>query len=317
MHISFLDADTLGELDYQLINKTATSIDRYSSDEFRQNPAAALENANVVITNKVVIGEAELALAKQLKLVCVAATGYNNVDLQACQKAGVKVCNVKGYSTDSVAQHVFALLLNWASRISDYNRTSFNGEWVRSRNFSLLNYATFELAGKTLGIIGYGDTGQATANIGRAFGMQVLIAERQGENELRAGRTPFWQVVEQADILSLHCPLTEQNMHMVNRAFLERMQADAILVNVARGGLINEHDLCQALQDNLIQAALLDGLSVEPPPREHPLLQKRLDNLSITPHTAWATLEARQRLLNQIANNISDFLAGNYDNMLV
>lgn len=317
MHISFLDADTLGELDFQQINNTATSVDHYSTAEFRKNPALALKNADVVVTNKIVISEKELLLAPNLKLICVAATGYNNINLPACKNAGVKVCNVKGYSTHSVAQHVFALLLNWASRITQYNNASFNGQWSASDHFSFLKYPTFELAGKTLGIIGYGDTGQATASIAKAFGMQVMIAEREGANSLRTGRLPYWHVVENADVISLHCPLNESNQGSVNQEFLQRMPTHAILVNVARGGLINEQDLLAALKHKNIQAALLDGLSVEPAPKDHPLLQTKLKNLTITPHTAWATQEARQRLLNSIADNIQAFKNGDFANMLV
>lgn len=309
MKCAFLDVDTVGDVDFSQIQQVTGAFTRYTKAEFEQNSEAILADIEVIITNKVVINEDRLKLAPNLKLICVAATGYNIIDLTACEKHQVVVCNVTNYATNTVAQHVFALLLSWANQIKQYHQASVDGTWQRSQFFCLLDFPIFELAGKTLGIIGYGASGQKVAEIAKAFGMKVLIAERENATDLRPERTEYKTVLAQADIISLHCPLTAENANFINTEFFQQLKPNCILVNTARGGLINEEALYNALSKQQIQAALLDGLSVEPAPHEHILIKSKLPNLIITPHTAWASQEARQVLIDEIAINIQAFIA--------
>ncbi|MER2494083.1 D-2-hydroxyacid dehydrogenase [Catenovulum sediminis] len=317
MNVIFADADTLGEVDYTLLKNQCDNLTLLSKNAFLADKNVYLQQADVIISNKVNLNAEDFIIAKKLKLICVAATGYNNIEIAACKSANIAVYNVQGYSTVSVAQHVFAMLLNWANQISRYHAASIDGRWENSPNFSLLDYPIFDLQDKKLGIIGFGATGQATAQLAQAFGMQVLIAERPNRQTIRAGRIAFDTVLQQADIISLHCPLTNDNQKMVNKDFLAQMQPSAILINAARGGLIDEEALALALKENRIQAALLDGLSIEPPPKGHVLLDKSLHNLILTPHTAWSSQQARQRLVNIIAHNIENFKLDKSTNRIV
>ncbi|EWH10126.1 glycerate dehydrogenase [Catenovulum agarivorans DS-2] len=303
--IVFADADSVGDVNFASLQQQG-QLQLINKQDFDTNPSHYVDDAHILITNKVVVDEQLLKQAKQLKLICVAATGYNNIDLQACNQYGITVTNVKDYSTLAVAQHTFALLLSWLNKPSQYHQLSTNGSWAYSQHFCLLDLPIADLAGKTLGIIGYGNIGQSVHKIAEAFGMQVLVAERKGQS-VREGRHTLEQVISQADIISLHCPLTANNSKLVDQQFLCQMKDSAILVNTARGGLIDESALLNALQQKHIQAALLDGLTTEPPAQDDPLLNANLDNLLVSPHVAWASINSRQKLVDEIALNIQSF----------
>jgi glycerate dehydrogenase len=276
---------------------------------------AALADAEVVVSNKVWLGAQQLAMAPKLKLVCIAATGTNNIDLSAAAKRGVAVCNVRAYATPSVVQHVFALLLSLTTHLDSYRESVRRGDWSRSPFFCLFGESIRELRGRTLGIIGYGELGRAVAGIAHAFGMKVLLAARD-ESDTREGRLPLHELLPRLDVLSLHCPLTETNRNLIGANELALMKADAVLINTARGGLVDEAALLDALQNHRLAGAALDVLEKEPPAEGNALIKAGLPNLIVTPHIAWASRESRQRLVDEIALNISAFTGGNIRNQV-
>lgn len=306
----FLDAGTLpGELDWI---RLTDSLDQW---QWHHNIAPdavanAIADVDVVVTNKVVLNADRLAMAKRLKLICVSATGVNNVDLSAAREYGIDVVNVAGYATESVCQQVFAFILGRATRVADYDRLVKNGGWTESEFFCRLDYPIEQMAGQTLVIVGGGDIGDAVANAGRAFDMHVVIAERPGAETIREGRTPFPEALAAADVLTLHCPLTEATSGLIDTDALGRMKPTAMLVNTARGGLVDSAALANALRAGTIASAAIDVLEAEPPPAEHPLLADDIPNLTITPHSSWASHTARQRILDQLATQIEAFTEG-------
>lgn len=287
--------------------------------------ARRIADAAVAITNKVVIEAAEMDAATALRLVCIAATGTNNVDLDAARARGIAVTNVTGYATPAVVQHVFALLLDWAVGLRARTAVVRTGAWSASPHFCLLPDTAAgerpirELAGLRLGIVGHGELGRAVARTAAAFGMQVLIAQRPGTEHgpPPPGRLPLPELLAQVDVLSLHCPLAENTRGLIGAAELETMQPGALLINTARGGLVDEAALAAALRRGHLGAAALDTLSLEPPPLDHPLLAPDIPNLAITPHVAWASAAARQRLVDEVAANIRAFAAGERRNRVV
>ena len=318
--VVFLDAATYGDISLNRFSErwdcTAHQVTN-PSDTIRR-----LDGHAIAVTNKVAIGEAVLASAgaRELKLIAVAATGTDIIDREAAIKYGVKVCNVPGYATQSVAQFTMALILEMATRAHCYGQAVKNGDWQKSPIFALLNYPAIELSGKTLGIVGYGNIGQRVAQMARAFGMKVLVAARPGVGQpVPACRTPIEQLLRQADVVSLHCPLTPETTHIINRSSLALMKPTAFLINTARGPLVDEEALIQALRDRRLAAAALDVISREPPPPDHPVIlaAAELDNLIVTPHTAWSAREARARLLWEVEQNISAFLKGQDRNRVV
>jgi len=281
---------------------------------------AAIADKEIVVSNKVEIGRAEMEQAKALKLICVAATGTNNIDLQAARELGVEVCNVTAYATASVVQYVFTTLLSLQSRLPEYQQAVQQGGWSASEMFCLLDYPFHELQGKNLGIVGYGELGQAVANVAKAFGMNVLVAKRN-ENDQRENRIALDEMLGQCHVLSLHCPLTAETENLITMRQLALLPDDAILINTARGGVVNEKDLLEALDKKMIAAAVVDVLTIEPPPEDHILLNADGVNqpgsrLIVTPHIAWASVESRQRMIDQVAHNISEFLAGRPRNIV-
>jgi glycerate dehydrogenase len=306
----FLDDHTLtdGDLDLQALRDT---LDEWV---FRGTTAAAdvmeaIRDADVVVTNKVVLDSTVLESARSLRLVCVAATGTNNVDLAAATRLGITVCNVRGYATASVVEHVFMVMLALSHRLRTHLQAVDQGDWSRTNRFSLIDYPFRGLAGRTLGIVGYGELGRAVAATAAAFGMQVLIAQRPGTPP-QAGRVALPELLERADIVSLHCPLTGQTRNLIAREELSRMRPDALLVNTARGGIVNEADLAAALRDGRIGGAAIDVLTEEPPVNGNPLLDPGLPNLIVTPHIAWAGIRSRQKLVDGLAGNIRAFTRG-------
>lgn len=287
----------------------------------RTRPGEVVERATgaqIVLTNKTVLDGEALSQLPDLKYIGVLATGYNVVNLEAARRQGITVTNIPAYSTDSVAQMVFAHLLNITQRVGHYAEEVASGHWTKQADFSYWNTPLVELAGKTLGVIGLGHTGMATARIALAFGMQVLAYTSKSAAELPAGirkADSLEQVFSDSNVVSLHCPLTETTKNLVNMERLKLMKREAVLINTGRGGLVNETDLAEALEKGLLAAAGVDVLSSEPPVPGHPLVGVK--NCFITPHIAWATLEARQRLMGQAVRNIEAFLSGQPINTVI
>jgi glycerate dehydrogenase len=317
--IVFLDAATYGDVSLarftELWDCTVHAITRANQI------AERLAGHGIAVTNKVEIDELILNSpeTRELKLIAVAATGTDIIDRKAAMAHGIKVCNVPGYATESVAQFTMALILELSTRACKYTDAVKRGEWEMSPVFALLSYSAIELKGKKLGIIGYGSIGRRVAEIARGFGMEILIGARP-QKDARAidDRVPIEDLLRQADIVSLHCPLTPETRHMINHRSLSLIKPTAFLINTARGALIDETALIDALATNLISAAALDVLTTEPPPRDHPIIQaaKTLDNLIVTPHTAWSAREARERLLEAVKENIAAFLCGEPKNLV-
>lgn len=264
---------------------------------------ARIADADVVVSNKVVLDRPTLEQLPRLRLICVAATGTNNIDLRAAAEYGIAVRNVTAYATPAVTQHVFALLLTLVTGLDDYRSAARDGRWAASSQFCVLDFPIAELSGKSLGIVGWGELGQGVARVAEAFGMHVLVAERRGRSP-RPGRTRFEQVLHQADVLSLHCPLTNDTRNLIGEAELRTMKPSALLINTARGGIVHEAALARALRDGTIAAAGFDVLAAEPPNASNPLLAEDLPNFILTPHCAWGSREARQRLLEGVARNV-------------
>lgn len=272
-------------------------------------------SADIVITNKVVLDENSLAATQQLKLICIAATGTNNVDLRAAKKIGITVCNVRGYATLSVVEHVFALLLALMRHLPEYHRAVQSGRWQKSVHFSFIDYPIHELHGKIMGIVGYGELGRAVASIAAAFGMRLMIAERAGKAP-RPGRIPLPELLSQVDVLTLHCPLTDETRGLIGARELQLMKQGAVLINTARGGIVDELALLEALRSHHLGGAGVDVLSQEPPLDNH-LLSASVPNLIVTPHIAWASRESRQRLVDELAVNIQAYLRGTPHNVVI
>ncbi|MEM0513990.1 D-2-hydroxyacid dehydrogenase [Pseudoalteromonas sp. YIC-827] len=311
MKIVMLDADTLGE--NSLAPVAALGEFHSHSLTSAEDVVTRCADAEVVITNKVQLGAEQLKALPKLKLICVAATGTNNIDIAAAKEHGIAVCNVAGYSTASVVQHTFTLISLLLNNLHRYIGDCRQGAWQQSEMFCRLDYDIAELAGKKLAIIGHGELGQALAKVAHAFDMQVLIAERRGQAP-RPGRINFEQALAQADIVSIHCPLNAETEQLINRDTLALMQPTAVLVNTARGPIINEADLAAALADGTIKGAALDVLSEEPAKPENPLVRYQGDNLLLTPHIAWASKQARDRLIHQLALNIRAYTDGEVRN---
>lgn len=278
------------------------------------------KDAEVIVCNKVIVDKKVIDNAQHLKLICIAATGTNNVDLEYARIKGVTVCNVRAYGTPSVVQHVFVLLLMLLRNIPLYQSAVKNGAWQNSKEFCLLDYPIGDLSGKTLGIIGYGEIGQALARVAEAFGMEVLATGRRNKDLLKAEKNEklsahkivsLAQLLSNSDVISLHCPLTGETRNLISYSEFEKMKPSAYLINVARGGIVNEIALKEALIANKIAGAAIDVLAEEPPKSDSILLKLDLPNLLITPYIAWASRTARQNLLNQVANNILQYYSGN------
>jgi len=315
MHGAFLDIDTVdrGDLDLDELRAALPEWTFLATGADDCTEVAA--QADVIVSNKVILDENVIQQAKQLKLICIAATGTNNVDLGIAGQRGITVCNVRNYATPSVVEHVYSLILCLRRSLPQYFQAIRNGDWQRSNTFCMLDYPIQELSGQKLGIIGYGELGSAVARVAQAFGMQVLIAERRGA-PARPGRTPFEAVLACADVITIHCPLTEETRNLIGRDELLRMQRHALLINTARGGIVNESDLLDALASGRPGGAAVDVLGVEPPRNDSPLLAASLPNLIVTPHIAWAGSAARQRLISETAANIRAFLSGKPRNVV-
>lgn len=275
-----------------------------------------IRSATVVISNKAVLDASTLRAASQLRFICIAATGTNNVDLEVAKELGIPVSNVRRYATPAVSQHTITLILALTTRLIDYHEAVRAGRWQQARQFCLLEYPIRELDGKTLGIVGYGELGQGVAGLARAFGMKILIAQRPG-GPPQADRVPLDELLPQVDVLSLHCPLTPETKGLIGEREFKLMKTDAILINTARGGIVNEAALAVALRKGQIAGAGIDVLTEEPPVNGNTLLADGIPNLIVTPHSAWASRETRQRLVDEVTANIRAFLDGAPRNLVV
>lgn len=304
-----LDANSLGQGEVDLSPVTAL-LDEWQvfGETAADLTAERVKGTSVVLSNKIVIDEKIFSTTPEIRLVSIMATGTNNVNLIAARSCDVTVSNAVAYATPSVVQHTINLMLALATNLASYIQDVRAGAWQNAGAFCMLDHPISELSGKTLVIVGYGELGSSVAQVARAFGMEVLIAQHPGSNA--GGTKPLDSLLPKADYLSLHCPLTEQTENLINIDSLAKMKKSAFLINTARGGLVNTTDLLMALDSGVIAGAAIDVLNIEPPLAEDPLTNSRLQNLIITPHNAWGSIESRQRLVQQMANNIQGFLAG-------
>jgi glycerate dehydrogenase len=251
-----------------------------------------------------------------LHLIAIAATGTDKVDLDACRKRNIAVCNIRNYARHTLPEHVFMLMLALKRNLLRYREDVRKGKWQEAKQFCLFDYPIGDLHNNTIGIIGYGALGQSVAKIAVAFGMRVLVSEHKDAVEIREGRTGFENLLRESDVISLHCPLNEKTRGLIGKAELSKMKPNAILINTSRGGLVVEEDLAEALKNNLIGGAGFDVLSKEPPTDGNPLLDLDLPNFILTPHNAWASAEAMQALADQLIDNIEAFIKGEPKNLV-
>lgn len=318
MHkIVFLDRDSL------IANVRPPAFEHSWQDHGATAPDEVVERlrgASIAITNKVPLRAAEIAQLPDLKLVAVAATGTDNVDLAACRERGIAVCNIRDYSLVSVPEHVFALMLAVRRNLMAYAADVAAGRWQESTRFCLLDHPIADLAGSRLGIVGYGALGKRVAQIGRAFGMEIVVSSRSPVYDKRDQWTPIQlplpALLATADVVTLHLPLSDQTRHMIGAAELARMKKSAILINTARGGLVDEAALAASLTNGTIAGAGFDVLSKEPPVPDNPLLQLKLPNFVLTPHVAWASAGAMQTLADMLVENIDAWAAGTPKNLV-
>ncbi len=313
----FLDSATVKpeELDISALKAVAKQWTMHDSTLAEQTQAR-IESAELIITNKVILNRERLSKAAKLKLICICATGTNNVDLQAARELGITVCNVSGYAAASVAQHTMALLLSLAGSLNRYTSAVQQGKWSESPFFCMLDFPAFELSGKTFGVVGYGSLGQASAKMAEALGMKVMIAQTPWSKTISPERTPWNEFLADCDVISLHCPLTPESKHLFDKETIAQMKRGALLINTARGGIVHEPDLHEALIRGHLGGAALDVLEQEPPAADHPLITANLPNLLITPHSAWIAKECRQRLMNGVVQNIQAYLKGTPENVV-
>lgn len=269
-----------------------------------------LAGATIAICNKVAMRGEALSQLPQLKLIAVAATGVDNVDLPYCHSHDIAVCNTRGYAINSLPEHALMLMLALRRNLIAYRGDIQAGRWHKARQFCLLDHPIGDLKGSTLGIVGFGTLGRAMAQLGRAVGMNVIVAERKNAAAVREGRVAFAEVLQRSDVLSLHCPLTEETKNLIGAGELKQMKRDAILINTARGGLIDDEALLEGLRSGVIASAGIDVLRNEPPRDGNPLLDADLPNLIVTPHNAWASRQAMQTLADQLIETIEMFVAG-------
>ena len=280
--------------------------------------AERITTADIVLINKAPILAPQIKSASQLKLISIFATGTNIIDLDAAREKNIVISNAVGYGTGSVVQHVWSLILALTTNLDGYRKAAMDGSWEESDFFCVMDFSVRELQGKVLGIVGAGELGSGVAKIAEAFGMQVIFAALPGRRHSpQPNRIPFKDLLARADIVSLHCPLTKETSGLIGTEELALMKKSAILVNTARGALVDEKALKEALQSRIIAGAATDVLSVEPPVDGNVLLDERIPNLIVTPHVAWIARESRQRLIDQVAGNVKAFLDGKPQNQVI
>lgn len=275
-----------------------------------------LSDATIVICNKFKLRMDVLSQLPQLKLIAVGATGVDNIDLEYCRSVGITVCNTRGYAISSVPEHALMLMLTLRRNLMRYHADVRAGSWTRARQFCLLDHPIADLKGATLGIIGFGKLGQAMATLGRAIGMEVVVAEHKSLPILREGRRAFEDVLRESDVLTLHCPLTPETTNLIGSKELKLLKRDALLINTARGGLLDDDALLSALKSGKIGGAGIDVLREEPPASGNILVEADLTNLIVTPHNAWASAQAMRALADQVTSNIENFVEGRSTNVV-
>ena len=313
LHIVVLDRDTLVNRPFDF--DFPHTLSSYGTTEAHET-LKRIRGADIVITNKVVISAQAFAENPQLKLVAVTATGVNNVDIESAKQNGTAVCNIRAYGNESVAEHAFMMMITLMRNLPAYQRDVAAGLWENSPFFCHLGAPMRDLNGKTLAIFGRGNIGQTLATYAQAFKMKVVFVEHKHAETVRDGYVSFDEAVRTADALSLHCPLTPETANMIGEAELQQMKPGAILINCGRGGLVDEAALVAALKYGQIGGAGFDVLTQEPPRDGNPLLKARLPNLIVTPHIAWASQEAANRLFDILLDNINRFVAGNPQNLV-
>jgi len=317
LKISILDRKTLGEdVDLRVFNELG-QITVYDTTK-KEEVANRVKDADVVIVNKVILDEECLKLVSNLKLICVAATGTNNIDFNYTRSRNIVVTNVAGYSTNSVVQHTFSLLFCLLENMNYYDNYTKSGDYCKSEIFTNLSKSFWEVSGKTWGIIGLGEIGRKVASIAESFGAKVIYYSTSGANSnSNYERKELDELLSTSDIVSIHCPLNEKTENLITLRELKLMKKSSILINVARGRIVNEKNLAEALDDEIIRGAALDVVSTEPISEDNPLLTvKNKDRLIITPHIAWASFEARTKLIEEIKLNIEAFLKGEKRNVV-
>lgn len=313
LQIVVLDRDTLVNRPFDF--DFPHTLSSYGTTEAHET-LARIRGADIVITNKVVISAQAFAENPQLKLVAVTATGVNNVDVEAAKQNGTAVCNIRAYGNESVAEHAFMMMITLMRNLPAYQRDVAAGLWENSPFFCHLGAPMRDLNGKTLAIFGRGNIGKTLATYAQAFKMNVVFAEHKHAQSVRDGYVSFDEAIRSADVVSLNCPLTPQTANMIGEAELQQMKPGAILINCGRGGLVDEAALVAALKYGQIGGAGFDVLTQEPPRDGNPLLKARLPNLIVTPHIAWASQEAANRLFDILLDNINHFVAGNPQNLV-
>ena len=313
LHIVVLDRDTLVNRPFDF--DFPHTLSSYGTTEAHET-LKRIRGADIVITNKVVISAQAFAENPQLKLVAVTATGVNNVDVEAAKQNGTAVCNIRAYGNESVAEHAFMMMITLMRNLPAYQRDVAAGLWENSPFFCHLGAPMRDLNGKTLAIFGRGNIGKTLATYAQAFKMNVVFAEHKNAQSIRDGYVSFDEAIRSADVVSLNCPLTPQTANMIGEAELQQMKPGAILINCGRGGLVDEAALVAALKYGQIGGAGFDVLTQEPPRDGNPLLKARLPNLIVTPHIAWASQEAANRLFDILVDNINRFVAGNPQNLV-
>lgn len=313
LQIVVLDRDTLVNRPFDF--DFPHTLSSYGTTEAHET-LARIRGADIVITNKVVISAEHIAANPQLKLIALAATGVNNVDVEAAKQNGTAVCNIRAYGNESVAEHAFMMMITLMRNLPAYQRDVAAGLWENSPFFCYLGAPMRDLNGKTLAIFGRGNIGKTLATYAQAFKMNVVFAEHKNAQSVRDGYVSFDEAIRSADVVSLNCPLTPQTANMIGEAELQQMKPGAILINCGRGGLVDEAALVAALKYGQIGGAGFDVLTQEPPRDGNPLLKARLPNLIVTPHIAWASQEAANRLFDILLDNINRFVAGNPQNLV-
>jgi glycerate dehydrogenase len=307
MNAVFLDSEGLDEFSLEGLKGECTSLQMFRTTA-PEEVGERIAGTDLIILNKVRISRQHLLTTPSVRLICVVATGTDVIELQAASELGVAVCNCQAYGTDSVVQYVFAAILTMHTNLPSYHAAVRAGRWQNARQFCFLDFPIIELKGKTLGIVGFGTLGRAVADMAKAFGMKIIVARRPGNPP--DDRRSLAEILPEIDILTLHCPLTEHTRNLIDDKALALMKPTGFLVNAARGGIVDEAALAKALRSGKIAGAAVDVLSSEPPRQGNPLLDPHLPNLILTPHIAWASREARLRIIDQTAENIRAFKAG-------
>jgi len=317
MKAVFLDYSTVGPgLDLSPLTDLLPDLEIFAGTQDKQ-VLDRISDAEFVFTNKVRIGDALFAAAPRLRFIGLTATGTDNIDLDSAGRHGVAVCNIRAYCTRSVTEHVFGVLLMLAHNLHTYTAAVRDGAWQKSADFCMLTHPVRELSSMTMGVVGFGELGRSVARKAREFDMGVIVSGRPGPDSVPDDRVAFGELLERSDVVSLHCPLTEATQGLIGAQELARMKRSAILINTARGALVDSAALVNALRGNVIAAAAIDVLPEEPPVNGNPLLDYAGDNLLVTPHIAWSTDRARQDSINELAANVGAFLGDEERNRVV